>query len=181
MKRVLNAIVIHCSATPNFKPFNALGIDAMHKERGFKRDTQAIRNFNPELKYIGYHFVIDIDGRLETGRGIEEIGSHVQGSNSKSIGICVIGTSKFTDEQCIALKNCLLGLATRIIGKPILTVNSCLTAFKDMGITIKGHRDYSPDLNGDGVIQRKEWMKTCPGFSVSQWIKSGMTKIPEDL
>lgn len=180
MKRRIDAIVIHCSATPNFKSFNALEIDSMHRARGFKRDSQAIRNFNPDLKHIGYHFVINVDGVLETGRGIEEIGAHVQGSNTHSIGICLIGTSKFADEQCVTLHNALLGLATTIFGRPIVSAASCLQAYKDAGITIKGHRDYSPDLNKDGVIQRTEWMKTCPGFSVSQWLKSGMTKITED-
>jgi N-acetyl-anhydromuramyl-L-alanine amidase AmpD len=180
VKRLLNAIVIHCSATPNFKDFNALGIDAMHKARGFKRDNQARRAFNPHLESIGYHFVIDINGKVETGRGIEEIGAHVQGSNSHSIGICLIGTSKFSDEQCSALKQLMLTLVSKISGHEVHTVASCMTTLKDMSITVKGHRDYSPDLNKDGIIQRTEWMKTCPGFSVAQWIKSGMDIITED-
>lgn len=180
MKRTLNAIVIHCSATPNNQDIHASDIDEMHRLRGFKRDRQATRNFNQELKHIGYHFVIWIDGTIEAGRGIEEIGAHVQGSNSHSIGICLIGTSKFTDEQCVSLRNCLIGLATTIFGRQFSSPTSCMVAFKDASITIKGHREYSPDLNNDGVIQRTEWIKTCPGFSVSQYLKSGMTKITED-
>lgn len=182
MKRLLNAIVIHCSATPNFKDFNALGIDAMHKARGFIRDAQARRNFNPQLGSIGYHFVIDVNGKTETGRGIEEIGAHVKqnNGNARSIGICLIGTSKFSDEQCAALKQLMLSIVSKISGREIHTDTACMTALKDMGIAVKGHRDYSPDLNNDGVIQRAEWMKTCPGFSVAKWIKSGMDKIEED-
>ena len=37
--------------------------------------------------------------------------------------------------------------------------------------SIKGHRDYSPDLNGDGIIQRNEWIKECPCFEVSDKLK----------
>jgi N-acetyl-anhydromuramyl-L-alanine amidase AmpD len=153
----------------------------MHKARGFKRDNQARRALNPHLESIGYHFVIDINGKVETGRGIEEIGAHVQGSNSHSIGICLIGTSKFSEEQCSALKQLMLTLVSKISGHEVHTAASCMTTLKDMSITVKGHRDYSPDLNKDGIIQRTEWMKTCPGFSVAQWIKSGMDIITEDV
>jgi N-acetylmuramoyl-L-alanine amidase len=179
MKRKLNAIVIHCAATPNGKPFKIADIDAMHKARGFKRDSQAVRNFNPDLKHVGYHYVIEVDGAIQPGRGIEEIGAHVQGSNAKSIGICLIGTDKFSKEQWDALRTLLTGLAAEISGRDIMHVDSALAAYKDMGISIKGHRDYSPDLNGDGIIQRNEWIKTCPGFDVASWIKKGMLPVPE--
>lgn len=177
MKRKLNAIVIHCAATPNGKEFRAKDIDAMHKARNFKRDTQAARNFNPDLKHIGYHFVVCLDGAIETGRGLEEIGAHVQGSNAKSIGICMIGTDKFTKEQWESLRTCLTGLASVIQGRPHDTHVTALLAYKDMGISIKGHRDFSPDKNGNGVIERTEWIKICPGFSVNDWIKSGMQPV----
>jgi N-acetylmuramoyl-L-alanine amidase len=29
---------------------------------------------------------------------------------------------------------------------------------------IKGHRDFSPDLNKDGKITSNEWIKQCPCF-----------------
>ena len=29
---------------------------------------------------------------------------------------------------------------------------------------ILGHRDFSPDLNHDGIIEPKEWIKACPSF-----------------
>ena len=34
----------------------------------------------------------------------------------------------------------------------------------------KGHRDYSPDTNGDGVISKYEWIKGCPCFDVQEWM-----------
>jgi len=181
VKRTLNSIVIHCSATPNEKDVHAKDIDEMHRLRGFKRDRQATRNINPDLPHIGYHFFIARDGRLETGRGIEEIGAHVQGSNAHSIGICMAGMDKFTSAQWEALNNCIIGLTSRISGIHITSSTHCMTVLKDMGIALKGHRDYSPDLNGDGVIQRTEWMKTCPGFDVREWVRGGMVELESAL
>ena len=91
MKRLIKHIIIHCAATPNGKDIKASAIDAMHKARGFNRTSQAIRAFNQSLKHIGYHMVIEVDGNIALGRGLEEVGAHVQGSNANSIGICMIG------------------------------------------------------------------------------------------
>lgn len=181
MKRTINAIVIHCSATPNNKEVHAKDIDEMHKARGFKRDRQATRNFNPDLPHIGYHFFITRDGTIETGRGIEEIGAHVQGSNAHSIGICMAGLDKFTSDQWQALHNCIIGLTSRISGMQVTSPNHCILLLKDMGIALKGHRDYSPDLNGDGIIQRTEWIKDCPNFDVREWVRGGMVEIESAL
>ena len=38
-------------------------------------------------------------------------------------------------------------------------------------VRIIGHRDLSPDLNGNGIIEPCEWMKACPSFEVSDWLK----------
>jgi hypothetical protein len=69
---------------------------------------------------IGYHYVIlngwltstlynpNFDGHIETGRPLDddpfiskkEMGAHVLGNNTNSVGICLIGKSgKFTDKQ----------------------------------------------------------------------------------
>lgn len=181
MKRLIKDIIIHCAATPNGKVFTVADIDNMHKSRGFKRSTQAIRNFNPEVKYAGYHFVICVNGTVEPGRGLEEIGAHVQGSNAKSIGICMIGTDKFSKLQFESLQLLVVILAGDIRGKICGSVQSALNALHDMNISIKGHRDYSPDLNGNGIIERNEWTKTCPGFSVVDWVKGGMIPPSESI
>ena len=37
------------------------------------------------------------------------------------------------------------------------------------GITqVVGHRDLSPDLDGDGVVEPDEWTKACPCFEVKR-------------
>lgn len=32
---------------------------------------------------------------------------------------------------------------------------------------VTGHRDLSPDLDGDGVVEPEEWTKACPCFDVA--------------
>ena len=75
--RHIKQIIIHCSATPEGKNIGATTIRGWHKERGFTD--------------IGYHYVIRLDGTIEQGRPIEQIGAHCQGHNRNSIGICYIG------------------------------------------------------------------------------------------
>lgn len=180
MKRKINAIIIHCAATPNGKDFKAKDIDAMHAKRGFKREKQKVRNFNQGLPHIGYHYVIEVDGNIALGRHLEEIGAHVQGSNANSIGVVMIGTDKFTAKQWESLKNLMTTICNTICGQS-LSADKTLAKLKDMKISIKGHRDHSPDKNGDGKIDRTEWLKICPGYSVEDWLKGGMKPIESAL
>jgi N-acetyl-anhydromuramyl-L-alanine amidase AmpD len=39
---------------------------------------------------------------------------------------------------------------------------------------VMGHRDLSPDKDGDGIVERHEWLKECPCFDVLEWVKQGM-------
>lgn len=132
MARKINEIIIHCSATAEGKDFNAKDIDRWHKQRGFKK--------------IGYHYVIKLDGTVEIGRGVEEIGAHCTNHNRNSIGICYIGglapdgkTPKDTrtPQQKSALWKLLLEL---IIKYP--------------DATIHGHREFAN--------------KACPCFDVQK-------------
>ena len=70
-------IILHCAATPEGQNFTAADIEKWHKQRGFKK--------------IGYHYVIDLDGKIEKGRDEKESGAHCVNHNSKSIGINYIG------------------------------------------------------------------------------------------
>jgi len=77
MKEV-SKIIVHCSATrEGDDSINAEVIDRWHKARGWKG--------------IGYHFVVLIDGTIETGRMINKCGAHTKGYNCSSISICYIG------------------------------------------------------------------------------------------
>lgn len=33
-------------------------------------------------------------------------------------------------------------------------------------VEVLGHRDTSPDLDGDGIVEPEEWTKMCPCFDV---------------
>ena len=93
----ITRIVIRCSATQNGKQLRtatqtaAERINDWHKQRGFQRLASNYKQFNPHLQHIGYHFVIDTDGTVETGRKEGETGAHVKGHNLNSLGICLVG------------------------------------------------------------------------------------------
>ena len=48
---------------------------------------------------------------------------------------------------------------------------------------IVGHRDLSPDKNGDGKIDTHEWVKLCPCFDASReyaYIEEGQKEVCDD-
>lgn len=75
--RIINEIIVHCSATPEGKDYTVEDIRKWHLQRGFKD--------------IGYHYVIYRDGSIHKGREESIIGAHCSGHNSYSIGVCYIG------------------------------------------------------------------------------------------
>lgn len=107
MTRLIQRIIIHCSATKPGQVCNAEIIDKWHKEKGYK--------------CIGYHYVILPDGTIEIGRKEQEKGAHCSGYNSDSIGICYVGgldekgkpKDTRTIEQKIALINLIQDLCSR--------------------------------------------------------------------
>ena len=112
---------------------------------------------------IGYHKVIRRDGTTEGGRPDNMVGAHAFGHNTYTLAICMVGgldthgvpEDNFTDEQYRALA--------------MQMENWCATYpnIKDAC----GHRDLSPDVDGDGVIEKWEWVKFCPCFDVREWRK----------
>lgn len=75
--RTIDAIVIHCTATPVTMDIGVKEIREWHLARGWSD--------------IGYHDVIRRNGILELGRPIERQGAHVKGFNEFSIGIALVG------------------------------------------------------------------------------------------
>ncbi len=75
--RIINKLIVHCSATR----------EGMNVSKDTIRDWHLARGFND----IGYHFYIDLDGNIHKGRDIAKIGAHSKGQNRSSIGICYCG------------------------------------------------------------------------------------------
>ncbi|MBR6684876.1 MAG: N-acetylmuramoyl-L-alanine amidase [Alphaproteobacteria bacterium] len=149
-KQNIDAIVIHCTASRAGQDLRAADIDKMHQERGFAM--------------IGYNYVVDLDGTVEDGRPLSRDGAHCNTAglsgksyNKHSIGIVYVGgldeNGKPADTRTPEQKRALADLVYRLINEyPI--------------VEVIGHRDASPDKNGNGKIERNEWIKQCPCFSV---------------
>lgn len=147
--RVITGIVIHCTATKPNADLNADDVRRIHKAQGWSD--------------IGYHYLIRLDGRIENGRDVNTIGAHVSGHNAHTIGVCYVGgldaTGKPYDTRTPNQKSSLLSLLKEL--RKLYPK-----------ATIKGHRDYSPDKNGNGTIEPSEWIKSCPCFSaIPEYIK----------
>jgi len=144
--RKIEKIIVHCSDS---KWGDRDQINEWHKERGW---------MSPSGVSIGYHYVIsncyptyfslkkrrpriDSDGEVAQGRPNNEVGAHVRGQNSNSLGICLIGKDTFTSAQLISLKN----LVQELIADFELDVSD-----------VYGHRDFST--------------KECPNIS-SSWLR----------
>jgi N-acetyl-anhydromuramyl-L-alanine amidase AmpD len=151
--RHINLIVIHCTASPNGRPVSVQTVTEWHKARGFQT--------------IGYHYLIGVDGIVGIGRPVQQMGAHAQGHNATSIGVCMVGGTggadklnpgQFTPAQWDSLK---------------IVVQDLMDAYPDARVV--GHRDLSPDLDGDGIVEPQEWIKLCPAFDVRGWLADDMT------
>lgn len=162
----IDAIIIHCSATPAGIDYRAADIDKWHKKKGWRM--------------IGYNYVIDLDGTVEVGRPLTMDGAHCNTSgfsglsyNKHSIGICYIGGLEATTDKkgrIVAKKDKngrSIAKDTRTDAQKLALEKLVWDLFVKYPIKeILGHRDTSPDLNGDGFINRHEWIKSCPCFDV---------------
>jgi len=149
VRKETNKIVVHCSATRGSQDIGVDEIRQWHLANGWSD--------------VGYHIVIRRSGIVEYGRHLNVTGIHVRGHNSDSIGVCLVGGLKedgssdlpfggFTDEQIHSLSKVLSFLEMSYPDAEVL-----------------GHRDLSPDLDGDGEVERHEWLKDCPCFDVREW------------
>ena len=130
-KNDVKYLIVHCTNTDDNKYIDASDIHKMHLSFGWDG--------------IGYHKVILKSGKIEEGRPEFWVGAHVKGLNKKSLGVCLVGTKKFTEKQFISLKKILLEWKKKYPLAQIL-----------------GHRD--------STITDK----TCPNFDVKSWCDKNM-------
>lgn len=139
--RRISLIVIHCSATRAEDSYSPEQLIADHKARGF--DT------------AGYHYYITRDGKLYALRPVDMVGAHARGFNTVSVGVCYEGgldkSYNASDTRTAPQRQMLAQLIYELQKR-----------YPDA--VVVGHRDLSPDRNGDGVITRDEWLKECPCF-----------------
>lgn len=146
--RFVDTVVIHCSATREDVDYTFEDCIRDHKARGFRK--------------CGYHFYIRKDGTVHVGRLLSEVGAHAgKGYNANSIGICYEGgvVAKGNPSKPKDAKD------TRT-EKQKEAILKCIAEAKEYGKITKivGHRDLSPDLDGDGIVEPHEWIKMCPCF-----------------
>lgn len=128
-------IAIHCSATKPTQNVDEAEIRRWHQAKGWQD--------------IGYNIVIPRDGTIQIGRPLDSMGAHVEGYNSRALGICLVGgidesgkaDDNFTPKQMAAL---LVALRFCRLYAP--------------RAHIQGHRDF-PNVKKD-----------CPSFDVRAWL-----------
>lgn len=139
--RKINKIFVHCTAGRQ----NTTTIESLKKE--FR---------NKGWKNPGYHWVVFPDGKVVQMLDETKVANGVKGYNSNSIHVAWVGgvdnehpkgIDNRTEEQKVALFDLLTKIKMRYRNSQIM-----------------GHRDVSPDLNHNGIIDPWERIKECPCF-----------------
>lgn len=143
-RKFITKIIIHCSDS-NWGNFTH--IDSWHKER-----WEGINHYGKQI-YCGYHYIIlngldnsdslydpRRDGLVEKGRPDNYVGAHCLGQNLHSLGVCLIGKDKFTENQFVGLS---------------MLLDNLTGTYQNIAF-IDPHNKYST--------------KTCPNFDVPGFI-----------
>lgn len=142
--RTIKYIAVHCTAGSQKATVRDL-------EQEFKRKG---------WKGPGYHYVITADGKIHQMLDTEEVsnGVYIKGHSYNSVTVNVAYTGgidangKSKDNRTEAQKASLIKLLKLLKQK-----------YPDS--VILGHRDFSPDRNGNGVVDSWERIKDCPCFN----------------
>jgi N-acetylmuramoyl-L-alanine amidase len=138
--RPIDKIIWHCAAT----------------QEGHDVKIETIRKWHVEDRGwsdIGYHYVIELDGTVKTGRPLIRAGAHVQNHNAHSIGICYVGgvdkKMRPKDTRTPAQKAALYKLTEELLKR-------------FPGATVHGHNEFAA--------------KACPSFDArADWQAHIMT------
>lgn len=142
--RQITRIFVHCTASWQ----STTTMESLHKEfkdKGWK---------NP-----GYHWVIFPNGKILQMLGEDLVANGVKDYNKHSIHVAWVGGIKYDDNKKIMSydnrtdkqKQALFDLLTKL-------------KLRYRNAIIMGHRDISPDLNHNGVVDPWERIKECPAF-----------------
>lgn len=144
--RKIERIFVHCTAGSQHQ--SIADLRAEFKRKGW---------VNP-----GYNYVVEANGNVVQLLPDEQISNGVQGYNSTAINVAYLGgidssgkgVDNRTDEQKKALREVLRELKAKYPDAVIL-----------------GHRDISPDTNGNGIVDPWERIKECPVFDAKEEYK----------
>lgn len=132
---------MHCTASRGDADVES--VRAVFRARGWKRP--------------GYHYVIDASGEVTQLLDESLTANGVRGYNATSVHVAYIGgidaggrpADTRTEAQRRALRTVVAGVLSRHPDAEVL-----------------GHRDISPDTNGNGIVDPWERIKECPCFDV---------------
>ncbi len=137
--RKIKYIAVHCSASP--QTVKIAEIKNVFKSRGWSKP--------------GYHYIIEVNGNIVKLLDESDVSNGVKGFNSETINVCYVGginaSGKAVDNRTEKQKDSLLSLLKNI-------------KKRYPAAEIRGHRDFSPDLNCNGKIEPSEYIKMCPCF-----------------
>jgi N-acetylmuramoyl-L-alanine amidase len=150
--RPITEIIVHCTATRPDWWASRTTADKVNEVRTWHVRDRGWRD-------IGYHYLIDRDGTVATGRPVDQVGAHVAGKNTGTIGIALFGGHNshpddefgqhFTPAQDAALRKLIAELRERF---PAV-------------MKVSGHNQYAA--------------KACPGFYVPDWMAKKPAPKPE--
>lgn len=147
--RKITRIFVHCTASWQLTTTEA-SLQAEFRKNGWKKP--------------GYHYVVKTNGNIIQMLDESEVANGVYGYNQNSVHVAWIGGIQFrykdgkptkelesvdnrTPEQKAALFDLLVKLK-----------------MKYRSAIVMGHRDISPDLNHNGMVDPWERIKDCPCF-----------------
>lgn len=147
--RTINRIFVHCTAS--WQSNTTLeSLRAEFKAKGWK---------NP-----GYHWVVFPNGKIVQMLGEDLVANGVKDYNAHSIHVAWVGGIEWKMENGKPV-NKVVAVDNRT-DKQKLALFDLLTKLKlrYRNAQIMGHRDISPDLNHNGVVDPWERIKECPCF-----------------
>lgn len=162
MSKPLKYLVLHCTATPEGRNVTAADIRRWH----CTPTSKGGRGWSKP----GYTDIFHLDGTVERivdnneDANVDpwEITNGAKGYNEISRHVVYAGgcdkNGKPKDTRTEAQRDAMARYVKDFHAK-------------HPQVKIIGHRDLSPDKNGNGIIEPHEWIKACPSFDVAAWLK----------
>lgn len=134
--RNIKYIFVHCTGGNQRQTVNGL-LHFFRVEKGWRAP--------------GYHYVVSADGTTTQLLDESRVSNGVKGYNQVSINVAWFGGLSGVDNRTPAQKKSLWDLLKKLHARYPKA-------------KIMGHRDISPDINHNGIVDPWERIKDCPCF-----------------